>query len=171
MPAVSKAKRQRIDAGKNSCDVRSKEKENNEENETWKRKQQEVPKAMVMMYTDNSRHFEQLSMQNMWKYRCVQGLAWFEISYSKYKLKYDNLGSQLVTPTSMTGVITNLLITCKCGKKVTSWSAPEKLNNAVVMGSKLTGITMTQLERFLLNLNFVAEGKSITYSNTLFTHF
>ena len=53
MPAVSKAKRQRIDAGKNSCDVRSKEKENNEENETWKRKQQEVPKAMVMMYTDN----------------------------------------------------------------------------------------------------------------------
>ena len=47
MPAVSK------DAGKKSCDVRSKENENNEENETWKRKQQEVPRAMVMMYTDN----------------------------------------------------------------------------------------------------------------------
>ena len=72
---------------------------------------------------------------------------------------YVVLGSQLVTPTSMTGVITNLQITCQCGRKFTNWSASEKLNNAIVMGSKLSGITMTQLERFLLSLNFVAEGK------------
>ena len=59
----------------------------------------------------------------------------------------------------MTGVITNIQIVCVCGKKISSWSAPEQLNNAVVMGSKLNGITVTQLERFLLSLNFVAEGK------------
>ena len=59
----------------------------------------------------------------------------------------------------MTGVITNLQISCHCGKKITSWSAPEQLNNAIVMGSKLNGITLTQLERFCLSLNFVAEGE------------
>ena len=53
MPAVSKAKRQRIDASKKACDERSKEKESKEENEAWQRKQQEAPKAMVMMDTDN----------------------------------------------------------------------------------------------------------------------
>ena len=80
-----------------------------------------------------------------------------------YPIEYVNLGTQLVTPSSMTGVITNLQISCICGRKISSWSAPEELNKALVMGTKLNGITITQMERFLLSLNFVAEGKIITY--------
>ena len=71
----------------------------------------------------------------------------------KRSIEYDNLGTQLVIPSSMTGVITNLQISCICGRKISSWSAPEELNKAVVMGSKLNGITVTQLERFFLSLN------------------
>ena len=78
--------------------------------------------------------------------------------------KCKTTGSQLVNQRSLKGVITNLEIICSCGSKITSWSAEDEFNDAFLISAKLNGITKTQLERFLLCLNFTAGSESSSTS-------
>lgn len=82
--------------------------------------------------------------------------------------KCNQRGSQLVNQRSLKGVITNLEIICRCGSKFTSWTAEDTFTDATLVSAKMNGITRTQLERFLLCLNFTAEtdaGSSISLSS------
>jgi len=78
--------------------------------------------------------------------------------------KCKTTGSQLVNQRSLKGVITNLEIICSCGSKITSWSAEDEFNDAFLISAKLNGINKTQLERFLLCLNFTAGSESSSTS-------
>ena len=82
--------------------------------------------------------------------------------------KCNERGSQLVNQRSLKGVITNLEVICRCGSKFTSWTAEDIFTDAALISAKMNGITRTQLERFLLCLNFTAEseaGSSISLSS------
>ena len=78
--------------------------------------------------------------------------------------KCNEKGTQLVNQRSLKGVITNLEIICRCGSKVSSWSADDEFNDAFLISAKLNSITKTQLERFLLCLNFTAGSESSSTS-------
>ena len=78
--------------------------------------------------------------------------------------KCKTTGSQLVNQRSLRGVITNLEIICSCGSKITSWSAEDEFNDAFLISAKLNGINKTQLERFLLCLNFTAGSETSSTS-------
>ena len=78
--------------------------------------------------------------------------------------KCSEKGTQIVNQRSLKGVITNLEIICTCGFKITSWSATDEFNDAFLLSAKLNGITKTQLERFLLCLNFTAESETSSTS-------
>ena len=78
--------------------------------------------------------------------------------------KCNTTGTQLVNQRSLKGVITNLEIICSCGSKITSWSAEDEFNDAFLVSAKMNGITKTQLERFLVCLNFTAGSGTSTTS-------
>ena len=78
--------------------------------------------------------------------------------------KCNQKGTQVVNQKSLKGVITNLEIVCRCGSKITSWSAADEFNDAFLVSAKMNGITNTQLERFLLCLNFTAGSETSSTS-------
>ena len=74
--------------------------------------------------------------------------------------KCNEKGNLLVNQRSMQGVNTNLEVICSCGSKITSWTAENEFTDALLVSAKVNGITKTQLERFLLCLNFTAESET-----------
>ena len=53
MPKLSKSRQHLLNASKKSAEKRSKDRDNEIENENWKEKQANAPKATIMMTTDN----------------------------------------------------------------------------------------------------------------------
>ena len=125
-----------LQKAKNEAILRKREQHEIEERERlqWEQKQQENKSCMTFMATE--------MLQNLInQFPCR---------------KCNEVGTQLVNPRSMKGVITNLEIICRCGSKTSSWSAADKFTDALLVSAKVNGITKTQLERFLLCLNFTA---------------
>lgn len=78
--------------------------------------------------------------------------------------KCNEIGTQLINERSLKGVITNIEVVCSCGFKITSWSADDEFNDAFLLSARMNGITKTQLERFLLCLNFTAGSETSSTS-------
>lgn len=147
MPLKSKQKKHLAEANKQKRNLELQNELKEQERVKWQEKQQMHKSCMTFMATDR--------LQNIINHFSCP--------------KCNQKGTQLVNQRSLKGFITNLEIICRCGSKFTNWTAADEFNEAVLMTTKLNGITKTQFQRFLLCLNFTAEtetsGQSICLSS------